>query len=70
MSVETKVGRHQIRVGYRPDGKGADWGCATCGTGGGGPKLDAERAIYAHLGIEYDSRVNVAVAAARDGMLF
>lgn len=64
--TEAKVGKHALRVTYRPGAVGADWACETCATGGGGPKLDVERAVYRHLGIEYDSRVNLAVAKARD----
>lgn len=63
---QAKVGKHSIRVNYRDGATGADWACTTCITGSGGPKADVERAIYKHLGIEYDTRVNVAVAAARE----
>lgn len=66
MSAEAKVGRHQLRVQYHADGRGAQWACAADGAAGGGPKIDVERAIYAHLGIEYSTAVNRAVAAARD----
>lgn len=53
---------HQLAVHYRTAG-GADIRC-TCGEGAGGPKFDVTKWVYRHLGVEYDTDVDRAVAGA------